>query len=126
MKTITATEPARNLRKVLDCMVHDGEEIAIERKHQQIARLVPGPRLQTALEAMADLYRTLLPGAAGGWIKDSREYPGRGWTDEGVHDPWDSYRSPLLNLNSGPKLSEIQVYGRNGWQPSVGCNVSRF
>jgi len=90
MKTITATELARNLRKVLDCMVHDGEEIAIERNHQQIARLVPGPRLQTALEAMADLYRTLPPEAGGGWIKDSREYPGGGWIDEGVRDPWDS------------------------------------
>jgi len=61
MKTIAATELARNLRKVLDCMVHDGEEIAIERNYQQIARLVPGPRLQTALEAMADLSGHCLP-----------------------------------------------------------------
>ena len=63
MKTITATELARNLRKVLDQMVYDGEEIVIERNHHQIARLVPGPGQQTALEAMADLY-PLSPDAA--------------------------------------------------------------
>ncbi|MBW1927046.1 MAG: type II toxin-antitoxin system Phd/YefM family antitoxin [Deltaproteobacteria bacterium] len=90
MKTITATELARNLRKVLDCMVHDGEEIAIERNHQQIARLVPGPRLQTALEAMADLYRTLPPEAAADWLKESRGDLGGDRIDKGVHDPWDS------------------------------------
>ena len=38
MKTITATELARNLRQVLDNLAVQGEEVAIERNHQQIAR----------------------------------------------------------------------------------------
>jgi antitoxin (DNA-binding transcriptional repressor) of toxin-antitoxin stability system len=59
MKTITATELARNLRRVLDSVVSEGEEIVIERNHEQIARLVAGPGRQNALEAIADLYRTL-------------------------------------------------------------------
>jgi antitoxin (DNA-binding transcriptional repressor) of toxin-antitoxin stability system len=59
MKTITVAELARNLRRVLDSIVADGEEIVIERNHQQIARLVAVPVRQNALEAMADLYRIL-------------------------------------------------------------------
>ncbi len=76
MKTITATELARNLRQVLDRLAI-GEEIEIERNHQRIARLVPGPGKQTAMEAMADLYRTLTPGAASGWAE-----AGNRWTKE--------------------------------------------
>ena len=72
MKTITATELARNLRRVLDRIVADGEEIMIERNHQQIARLVAGPGRQNALEAMADLYRSLPEDVAATWEKDAR------------------------------------------------------
>jgi antitoxin (DNA-binding transcriptional repressor) of toxin-antitoxin stability system len=50
MKTISATELARNLRRVLDRVVADGEEIVIERNHEQIARLVAGPGRQNALD----------------------------------------------------------------------------
>ena len=64
MKTITATELARNLRRVLDRLAIEGEEIVIERNREQVARLLPGPARQTALEAMADLYRTLPEDAA--------------------------------------------------------------
>ncbi|MDA8166079.1 MAG: hypothetical protein M0017_13730 [Desulfobacteraceae bacterium] len=88
MKTITATELARNLRQVLDRMAVGGEEIEIERNHQRIARLIPGPGRQTALEAMSDLYRTLSPEAAAGWADAGKS------TDEtvgkGVRDPWGS------------------------------------
>jgi antitoxin (DNA-binding transcriptional repressor) of toxin-antitoxin stability system len=58
LKTITATDLARNLRRVLDRLMIEGEEIVIERNREQVARLLPGPARQTALEAMADLYRT--------------------------------------------------------------------
>lgn len=76
MKTITATELARNLRQVLDRLAVQGEEIVIERNNQQVARIVPGPGKQTALEAMADLYRTLPEDSAAGWKTNSRR--GRG------------------------------------------------
>jgi hypothetical protein len=42
----------------------------------------------TALEAMADIYRTLPEEAAGGWLKDSRRAE-KGLKDE-VRDPWAS------------------------------------
>jgi antitoxin (DNA-binding transcriptional repressor) of toxin-antitoxin stability system len=91
VKTITATELARNLRRVLDRLVIEGEEVVIERNREQIARLVPGPAQQTALEAMADLYRTLPPDAADTWEADSRKGRWKGSRlDKGVRDPWAS------------------------------------
>lgn len=92
MKTVTATELARNLRRVLNRLAIDGEEIIIERNREQIARLVPGPARQTALEALADLYRTLPEEAAATWEADSRKGRWKGSRlDKGVRDPWDSY-----------------------------------
>jgi antitoxin (DNA-binding transcriptional repressor) of toxin-antitoxin stability system len=91
MKTITATELARNLHRVLETLAHEKEEIVIERNHRQVARLVPGPGHQTALEAMSDLYRTLPQDAAATWEADSRRRDGK--TDrlaKGVRDPWHS------------------------------------
>ena len=91
MKTITATELARNLRRVLDRVAADGEEIVIERNHQQIARLVAGPGRQSALEAMADLYRTLPDDVAATWESDARVTRWKGSkVAKGVRDPWAS------------------------------------
>jgi len=91
VKTITATNLARNLRRVLDRIAIDGEEMVIERNHEQIARLVPGPGRQTALEAMADLYRTLSEDAAATWEADSRKGRWKGGRlDKGLRDPWAS------------------------------------
>lgn len=89
MRTITATELARNLRDVLDRMARDGQAVAIERNRQQVARLVPGPVHQTALEAMADLYRTLPEDAAAGWEADGRAGAAGSLADE-ARDPWAS------------------------------------
>jgi antitoxin (DNA-binding transcriptional repressor) of toxin-antitoxin stability system len=87
MRTITATELVRNFRKFLDSVELKGEEIVIVRNHQEVARLIPGPSHQTALEAMADLYRTLPEDAAAGWIADSRR-AGEAMLDEELQDPW--------------------------------------
>jgi antitoxin (DNA-binding transcriptional repressor) of toxin-antitoxin stability system len=82
---------ARNLRRVLDRLAIEGEEIAIERNREQVARLLPGPARQTALEAMADLYRTLPEDAAATWEADSRKGRRKGSRlDKGVRDPWAS------------------------------------
>lgn len=72
MHTITATELARNLRQVLDQLAAGGEDVVVERNQRPIARLVPIPPRQTALEAMADLYRTLPETAARDWLGDAR------------------------------------------------------
>lgn len=89
MKTISATELARNLSAVLDRLAVEREELVIERNHRQVARLTPGPGRLTALEALADLYRTLPEEAAAGWEADSR---GGGLKGErlagGVRNPW--------------------------------------
>ena len=91
MRTITATELARNLRRVLDRLAIEGEEIAVERNREQVARLLPGPARQTALEAMADLYRTLPEDAAATWEADSRRGRWKGSRlNKGVRDPWAS------------------------------------
>lgn len=91
MKSITATELARNLRRVLDRLAIEGEEIVIKRNREQVARLLPGPARQTALEAMADLYRTLPEHAATTWEADSRKGRWKGSRlDKGVRDPWAS------------------------------------
>jgi antitoxin (DNA-binding transcriptional repressor) of toxin-antitoxin stability system len=91
MRVITATDLARNLRRVLDRLVIEGEEIVIERNHEQVARLLPGPARQSALEAMADLYRTLPPEDAATWEADSRKGRWKGSRlIKGVRDPWGS------------------------------------
>lgn len=90
MKSITATDLARNLRRVLDRLAVEGEEIVIERNGQQVARLLPGPARQSALEAMADLYRTLPDDAAATWEADSRKGQWRSRLDKGIRDPWAS------------------------------------
>jgi antitoxin (DNA-binding transcriptional repressor) of toxin-antitoxin stability system len=72
-------------------MVIEGEEIVIERNREQVARLLPGPARQTALEAMADLYRTLPEDAAANWEADSRRGRWKGSRlDKGIRDPWAS------------------------------------
>ena len=91
MKAITATELARNLSRVLDRLAVEGEEVVIERNGQEVARLLPGPARQTALEALADLYRTLPESAGITWEGDSRKGRWRGSRlDKGIRDPWAS------------------------------------
>lgn len=88
MKTITATELARKLRQVLDSLVAGGEEILVERNHQLVARILPGPGRRTALEALADLYRTLPEDAAAGWEADGKGMAVDQAIDSAVRDPW--------------------------------------
>ena len=59
MKTLTVTEVARNFSAVMDGVESEQEEIVLVRNHKPIARLVPEPQAQNALEVLGDLYRTL-------------------------------------------------------------------
>lgn len=88
MRIITATDLARNLSQVLDTLNAKGEEIIVERNHQQVARISPGQTHQTALEAMSDLYRTLTNRAAVAWLTDSRTQFSRDNAVADSHDPW--------------------------------------
>ena len=91
MKTLSVTEAARNFSAVLDGVERKQEEVVLIRNRRRIARLVPEPSAQTALEVLGDLYRTLdersaeaLAEAVGG-VKVSR----RGRLNE-LRDPWAS------------------------------------
>ena len=86
MRKITATEPARNLRAVLDQVRESGEAYIVERGGQPVVQVSPTPGRQAAEQALADLYRTLSPEAAEGWQEDAR----RGGTrlDDALRDPW--------------------------------------
>ncbi len=86
MKTITATELARNLRKVLDQVAETGGEYSIERNRQVVARVLPGVREQNALEAMADLYQRLPVSAAETWEEVAKRAAGK--LDDTLRDPW--------------------------------------
>jgi antitoxin (DNA-binding transcriptional repressor) of toxin-antitoxin stability system len=86
LKSITATALARNLKRMLDQVEFKRESLSIVRNNQQIARIVPGAARQNALEAMADLFRTLSEDAARGWVRDSRI---KGSVRQ-LRDPWDS------------------------------------
>ena len=59
MKTLTVTEVSRNFSAVMDGMESEQEEIVLVRNHRPVARLVPEPPAQNALEVLGDLYRTL-------------------------------------------------------------------
>lgn len=86
MKTITATELARNFRQYLDQVEHQGEELVVVRNQHQVAKIVPGPVTMTAIDALTDLYRTLPADAGKNWLRDSRI----GATAKELRDAWAS------------------------------------
>ncbi|MDZ4288885.1 MAG: type II toxin-antitoxin system Phd/YefM family antitoxin, partial [Prosthecobacter sp.] len=59
MKTLTVSEVARNFSAVLEGAETGQEEIALTRNRKPVARLIPEPPSQNALEVLGDLYRTL-------------------------------------------------------------------
>ncbi len=59
MKTLSVTAVARNFSAVIDTVESDQEEIVLVRNERYVARLVPEPPRQDALEVFGDLYRKL-------------------------------------------------------------------
>jgi prevent-host-death family protein len=86
MKTITATEAARNFSRVLDMLEHGSEEIVLVRNNHPVAKLVPGAPRLTAREALGDLYRTLPDAEGASWLKYARKM-GRSLRRQ-LRDPW--------------------------------------
>jgi len=86
MKTLSATEVARNLSRVLDSMEHGGEEVVILRNKQPVARLVPGAARMSAIDALGDIYRTLDDAEGQAWLEDMRGSD-RPLRNE-ARDPW--------------------------------------
>ncbi|OFZ84653.1 MAG: hypothetical protein A2W21_09380 [Betaproteobacteria bacterium RBG_16_66_20] len=91
MKTLSVTEVARNFSAVLDDVEREQEEVVLVRNRRQIARLIPEPPAQTAIEVLGDLYRTLDDGTADALaaaIGSAKK--GRRGTLEELRNPWAS------------------------------------
>ena len=89
MKTLTVTEVARNFSAVMDRLETEQEEVVLIRNNKPIARLVPEPPAQNALEVLGDLYRTLDDETADALIEaiKSGKKAEHGRLDE-LRDPW--------------------------------------
>jgi antitoxin (DNA-binding transcriptional repressor) of toxin-antitoxin stability system len=84
MRTISATDLARNTRETLDKVASQGETVVIERNHTVIAQIVPPERTMTASQALAGLGLPMLtPKQAAAWLEGSKD-----GFDETVRDPW--------------------------------------
>jgi antitoxin (DNA-binding transcriptional repressor) of toxin-antitoxin stability system len=87
MITMTATEVARGLSRILDKMEHGGDEIIIVRNHHPVAKLVPGAPRMNAIEALGDLHGTLDDTEGTSWLLDIRK--GDRMIDAEARDPWE-------------------------------------
>ena len=70
MHAVSATEFARNFRRMLDQVEHHGMTISIARHRKQIAIVVPQRPHQGAMEAFGDLYRPLAGAVEDDWLAD--------------------------------------------------------
>jgi antitoxin (DNA-binding transcriptional repressor) of toxin-antitoxin stability system len=86
MVTMTATDFARNLSRVLDRLEHGGEEVTVVRNHRAVARLSPGAPGMTAREAFSDLEGLLSEAEGAAWLDDCKgaDRP----LSEELLDPW--------------------------------------
>ena len=106
MRTVTATEAARNFSRMLDLLEHESEEIVVLRNNQPVAKLVPGAPRMTALEALGDLHRTLPDAEGGAWPEDASRMDRR--LRKQVRDPWarsSTPRSGRCRARSAPARS---------------------
>ena len=91
MKTLTVSEVARRFGQVLADVEHDQEEVVLVRNRRRIARLVPEPQQQNALEVLGDLAGTL-KGKTGDALEQavgiSRNGPAA--TSDALRNPWAS------------------------------------
>jgi len=87
MQAITSTHLARHLREVLDRVEFRHDSVTVVRNKKPIARIVPGVRHITALEAMSDLYGIVDSRAAEHWAEEGRT---GGSVAGEMKDPWAS------------------------------------
>ena len=70
MKTLSASDVARNFSRLLDSLEHGGEEIVVMRNKHPVAKLVPGAARMNAIEALGDIFATLDDAEGDAWLKD--------------------------------------------------------
>jgi antitoxin (DNA-binding transcriptional repressor) of toxin-antitoxin stability system len=86
MRILTATEISRNFSRVLDELARGGEEVVVMRGKHPVAKMVPGALRLTALEVLADLYRTLDDAEGRAWLKDVAKADRQ--VKKEMRDPW--------------------------------------
>jgi antitoxin (DNA-binding transcriptional repressor) of toxin-antitoxin stability system len=86
MITMTATELARNLSRVLDHTRYTSEEVMIVRNKHVVARLVPGTPVMTALEAFSDIAGAISDDEGEAWVRDCEKMDVA--LDDALRDPW--------------------------------------
>jgi len=59
VKTLSVTQVARSFASVLDEVEREQQEVLLVRNRRRVARLVPEPPAQNALEVLGDLCGTL-------------------------------------------------------------------
>ena len=90
MKTLTVTEVARNFSAVMDRVETVQEEIVLIRNNRPVARLVPEPTAQNALEVLGDLYRTMDDATAASLLQGVRKSRTGRTGLKDLRNPWDS------------------------------------
>lgn len=83
MTSITATELARDTRRILDMVNERRINIEVRRNDAPVARITPIQPTMTAAEALADLHPDITPEQGRAWLRDARG----AFSDE-VTDPW--------------------------------------
>ena len=95
MKQMTITETARKFHEVIQKVEDQGEEFVVVRKALPVARIVPEPPPQTALEVMGDLYGILGDETGAAWLaaielhKQKQQKAKHGLLTE-LRNPWAS------------------------------------
>ncbi len=87
MTTMTASDFARNISRVLDRMEHGGDEIVVLRNRHPVAKLVPGTTEMRALEAFSDIYGILPEKEGAKWLKDAKSVDKP--LSKELKDPWE-------------------------------------
>ena len=87
MITMSETELARNFSHVLDRMGHTSEVVTIIRNTREVARLVPGASVVTAMEAFSDIVGAISAEEGEAWIGDCAKMD-RTLVEE-LRDPWE-------------------------------------
>lgn len=82
MRTISATDLARNTRKIPETVAGRREIVGIGRNHIVVARTVPPERTMTAAQALRGLEPMISPKKAEEWLEDSKAD-----CDQAVRDP---------------------------------------
>ena len=86
---MTVEQVAGDFRAVLNQVESDQEEVLVVRDRHQVARIVPEPDSQTALQVFADLYQSLDTPSAEAWSENIALLRQQGTLDELRHS-WGS------------------------------------